>query len=111
MHLVLLVLHKSIKDGIAFKKIFPEICIPLIDELDKKLEEQKISEDFYQGGILAILNLFVALGVVEIEDESLVPTVAPQFEKELDDFYLFIKSRDEDFYKIIVNELNINNGA
>ncbi|MDA0697229.1 MAG: hypothetical protein O2793_12565 [Proteobacteria bacterium] len=110
VHLVLLVLHKSIKAGIAFKKIFPEICIPLIDELDKKLEEQKISEDFYQGGILAILNLFVALGIVEVEDESLVPTVTSQFEKDLEEFYDFIKSREEDFYKIIVNTLNLSNG-
>lgn len=92
------------------KKILPEICHPLIGDLAERLEDQKISEEFYQGGILAILNLFVALGVVEVEDESLVPAVTSQFEKDLKEFYDFIKSREEDFYKIIVNSLSLREG-
>lgn len=110
LHLVLLVIYKSITDGVSYKKIFPEICVPLIDALKSEMIEQKISEDFYHGAILSVLNLLMALDIIEVENESFVPVVSEGFEKELSDFYSFIKSRDEEFYKVIVNNLNIHNG-
>lgn len=110
VHLVLLVLHVSIKEGMPFRKIFPQIVNPLIEDLKEELTRQKISEEFYQGAIVAILNLFEALDFIEVENESLVPTVNSQIEKELADFYEFITSREEIFYKIIINRLNQVNG-
>lgn len=110
VHLVLLVLNIAIKQGIPFRSIFPEICQPLIDDLEDELTKQKISEEFYQGSILTVLNLFIAFSLIEVENEELVPTTTTQIEKELEEFYIFITSREEAFYKIIINRLNQING-
>lgn len=102
-HITLLILFYSVQYGVKFQDIWEHLIYPTILALHKNATPELLQ--FYKGAIFSTINLLAALEYIEKTTDSLPLVASDYFEKELKGFKEFLKSREEEPYKTIIDAL------
>lgn len=105
IHLTLILIYYSSSTGVPVKNMWSELSEPTVQAIHNGNASSKLLE-FYKGSITSIISVFKALGFIEIDGEDFVIAPEESFENNLNQFREFISSREDTYYKLMIQTLD-----